>query len=318
MKILVPLNNLEHIDDYIKAGAQEFYMGFYDEKWQEEFGEFGDLNRMSGLKEISNPYNLKEVIEIIKMLKQKGVESYVTFNAGMYSSEQLRYMGEYFNALKQADVDGVIISTMEQTMLANEIGVPAIISTIAGVYNSDIARFYAKNGAKRIILPRDVSMEEIKTIKEELPNMEYEIFMMRNGCTFSDSNCLGLHRKEKCSICSSIKRAKREIVSTKNDFKTMHEAELNDMVYTNEFHNEACGLCAIYDFIKLGITAGKIVGRSDEWQYICRDIGNIRENIDIAKECNSREEFLEKMVFPGDRVVRCKMGLSCYYPEIRF
>ena len=48
--------------------------------------------------------------------------------------------------------------------------------------------------------------------------------------------------------------------------------------------------------MKLGITAGKIVGRSDEWKNICEDIRIIHENVAIARTCKSEEEYLENMI----------------------
>lgn len=318
MKVLAPLNNLEHIDDYMEAGAGEFYIGFFDKEWSDTFGDFADINRMSGFKEISNPYDLDTVLQIVKAIKAKGKEVYITFNSSIYSDEQLVFMKRYFERVKEAGVDGVIVSCIEQVILAREIGVPSVISTISGVYNKDIAIFYQEKGTKRIILPRDLAIAEIEAIKKAAPEAEYEIFMMRNGCSFSDSNCLGLHRKERCSICSSIKHAGKELRLKNNDFHSKNTAELNDMIYNNSFHNYACGLCGIYDFVEMGIAACKIVGRSDEWQYICKDIKIIKDNIDLAKRCGSKEEYLDQMHFPEDRVMMCKLGLSCYYPEVRF
>ncbi len=318
MKVLVPLNNLEHIDDYIEAGAGEFYIGFYDEDWSQRFGEFADINRMSGFKEISNPYDLETVMEIIKDVKSKEKEIYITFNSSLYSGEQLERMKHYFKRLKEASIDGVIVSCIEQVIIAKEIGVPSVISTISGVYNEDIAKFYYEKGAKRIILPRDLAISEIEAIKEAVPGAEYEVFMMRNGCSFSDSNCLGLHRKERCSICSSIKKAGKELLLKDKDFHSRNNMELNDMIYNSSFHNYACGLCSIYQFVKMGIKACKIVGRSDEWQYICQDIRVVKDNIDLVETCNCEKEFLDRMYFPEERVMMCKLGLSCYYPEVRF
>jgi hypothetical protein len=165
---------------------------------------------------------------------------------------------------------------------------------------------------------RTAAADEIESIVKAVPNVEYEVFMRRNGCAFSDANCLGMHRKEMCSICSSIMHADKQMIMQKNDFHTQNAVELNDMIYTNSFHQFACGLCSIYRFVKLGITAGKIVGRCDEWRNICRDIEYMIKNIEIAKTCMSEEEYLEKMIFPEDRNIMCKLGLSCYYPEIRF
>ena len=319
MKALVPLNNTEHIDDYIKAGAGEFYIGFYDKNWEEKFGKYADINRLTGFGENANPYSLDEVIDIINLVKSKGIMIYVTFNASIYAQEQLVQIEEYMKKLKaHTDLDGVIVSCPELVEIAARIGIPPIISTISGVYSSDIAKFYKYLGAKRIILPRDVSIQEIEAITKAVPDVEYEIFMMRNGCRYSDGNCLGFHRSEKPAICSCITGARRDLHLENNDFKTRHQVELNDIIYTQSFHNNACGLCSIYRFVQLGIAAGKIVGRSDEWQYVCRDIELINKNVEIARQCQSEEEYLDKMILPEDSALTCKLGLSCYYPEVRF
>nr|WP_302596764.1 U32 family peptidase [uncultured Cellulosilyticum sp.] len=318
MRALVPLNNVEHVDDYIRCGAGEFYMGFHDEAWRKAFGEFADINRMSGYKQASNPHTFEEVLQIVKDIKAKGKLIYVTFNSSMYSEEQYKFLREYMERLKEVGIDGVIVSSIELVCLAKAVGVPSVVSTIAGVYNREIAKFYAERGAKRIILPRDLSTEEIEQIVKAVPEVEYEVFMMRNGCAFSDANCLGMHRSEMCSICGSLMNADIEMLMQKQDFHTQNAVELNDTLYTKSFHKFACGLCSIYRFVKLGITAGKIVGRSDEWQNICRDIEYMKDNINIAERCDSEKEYLEKMILPEERNVMCKLGLSCYYPEIRY
>lgn len=318
MKALVPLNNVEHIDDYIKAGAGEFYIGFYDEAWCKEFGAYADINRLTGFKEKANPYTLEKVIEIIQSVKEKGVMIYVTFNASVYSQPQLDYIERYMERLKLTNLDGVIVSCPELVGIAKKMGINPIVSTISGVYNSDIVKFYKDLGAKRIILPRDLSLDEIESIIKTVPEVEYEVFMMRNGCRYSDGNCLGFHRNEMNAICSCLNGADRILEHGQNEFKAKHEVELNDIVYTKSFHSYACGICSIYRFVKMGIAAGKIVGRSDEWQYICDDINLIKQNVELARTCRSEQEYLDKMIFPRDSALMCKLGLSCYYPEVRF
>ncbi len=318
MKALVPLNNVEHIDDYIEAGAGEFYLGFYDEAWHDQFGEYADINRLTGFKKNANPYNLEEVINIIEDTKKKGVMMYVTFNASVYSQAQLDYMVRYMKRLKATSLDGVIVSCPELVEMASKQGMNVVVSTISAAYNEDTVKFYRDLGAKRIILPRDLSMYEIESIVKAVPDVEYEVFLMRNGCRYSDGNCLGFHRSEMSAICGCLGGAHRTLQYEKNDFKTRHEVELNDILYTKFFHSNACGLCSVYRFVKMGIAAGKIVGRSDEWQYICRDINLIKQNVEIAKKCESEEEYLDKMILPEDEAMMCKLGLSCYYPEVRF
>lgn len=318
MKVLVPLNRIEHIDDFVDAGANEFYIGFYDKDWDKKFGDFNDINRMSGIKENANSLSFNEILELIKKVKSLGVSLYITFNSSIYAKEQLIFINEYFRMLKLWGCDGVIVSCKELCQMAKDISLPSVISTIAGVYNSDIARFYKNHGAKRIILPRDLSVDEIRNIKVLVPDVEYEVFMMRNGCVFSDSNCLGLHRKEICGICTSVKRIEHSFMIKDRSMKSFEKMNENNQVYSKSFHQYSCGLCSIYDFIQMGISACKIVGRYDEYQYVLEDVRLVHKNIQIASLCKSRDEYLRSMQLPIDSEIMCNLGLSCYYPEIRF
>lgn len=318
MNILVPLNSAEHLDDYMKCGAKEFYIGFYEKEWTQTFGEYADINRLTGFKESANPNNLEQMITVIERIKEKEGIVFVTFNASSYSEKQLEYIRTYFKRLAKTKVDGVIVSCIELVNIAVEEGLTASISTISGIYNSDIGRFYYEHGASRIILPRDLSLEEIGKIKENLPQPEYEVFIMRNGCTFSDSNCLGLHRRELNSFCTCFCGSKSEFLRPIHDFTLRHQMELNHILFNQYYHNMACGICGIYRLLNLGVAACKIVGRSDGWEFVCEDIKVIHENIQLAKECKSEEEYLKRMIFPDNQKEMCKLGLSCYYPEVRF
>lgn len=320
MDILVPLNDKSFLDAYIEAGAKEFYFGFYDEKWNEQFGEYSDINRMSGYKKLANANTFDDIHDIIDSIRKKDAFSYITFNSALYSKEEIKKLKEYISILAENKPDGIIISSPELANLVSQYNIPVVVSTIAGVYNSDIVSFYKDLGVKRVILPRDLTLGEIADIVSSNPDLEYEVFIMRNGCKFSDSNCLGFHRKEMCSICADIDRADDDVIFTKenDNFKNRSNLEYTDMLLKNDFHNYACGLCAIYDFVRMHINAGKVVGRSDDCEAVCEDIKLIRKNIEIAKNSSSKGEYLENMIFPDDRSVMCTNSMSCYYPEIRF
>lgn len=318
MKALVPFNNEDYFEAYSQAGAGEFYIGFYDEAWQMKFGEYADLNRLTGYKESANRYTFEQVLPIIKMVKEKRLSIYVTFNASIYTQEQLDFLERYMPPLHDAGVDGIIVSCPELVEIGKKYRINAVISTIAGIYNSDIAKFYWKLGVERIILPRDLSVDDIEQIVTSVPDVEYEVFMMRNGCTFSDSNCLGLHRFEKSAICATLCNAPSQLTYAAGGFQVKHNIEMNNLLLHNIFHSYACGLCSLYRFVKMGITAGKIVGRTDDFEEVCEDIKLICDNVNIAKQCKSEEEYLEKMRFPSKNMIMCKMGMSCYYPETRF
>ncbi len=317
--ILVPLNNMDYLDAFIQAGADEFYMGFYDDEWIQEFGDYAEINRMSGFKKGANRYSFCEILENIKKIKNKNKSIYITMNSASYSKSKINKIEYYFKMIKEAGATGVIVSTIQEVELANKYSLETVASTLCAIYNNFTSNFFKKIGATRQILPRDISLNEIEDIVKSNPKVRYEVFLMRNGCQFSDSHCLGFHRPEFGSLCGTLNRASLNIISKEKGFKKRHDIELNSILYTQYYHHiSACGLCALYRFVKMGIYAYKIVGRNDMPEGICKDIEIVKKNIEIAKKCKSEDEYLEKMLIQDRSFIGCKKGLGCYYPEVRF
>ena len=319
MNILVPLNSAEAIERYIKAGADELYMGFYDEVWRKRFGEFSDINRMSGFGKYANKYSFREILELISIVKSYGKSAFVTLNANVYEAEQIEYIEEnYLPMLKKVGIDGIIVSDLALGKQIIKYGIKPVASTMCAIYNSDIAEIYKNSGFERIILPRDLSLEEIEMISEKEPELDIEVFFMRNGCIFSDGFCLGMHRPETGSTCALIHNQDKQIYSKLIGFEARHNLEMNDEIYNQIFHHNTCGMCSLYKLKKMGVNALKIVGRADNINNICRDIEITKKNIDIVNGAENEREYLENMIFPHKNLSDCKMGLSCYYPETRF
>lgn len=316
--ILIPINDRSLIDEYIQVGADEFYMGFYDPAWSEMLGEYAEINRMSGFGRAANRYAFDEVCDIVKEIKNKEKKIFITINSADYTASELKYIEKYIKELAVVQADGVIVSTPETCTLAVKHGIEPVASTMCGIFNSDIAIAFRNLGVKRMILPRDLSIAEIEAIVDKVPDVCFEVFLMRNGCQFSDSHCLGFHKKYG-STCAMLNNAKTKMLARKSDFTSRHNIELNNMVYTKGLHKAgACGLCAIYRFVKMNIHSFKIVGRSEIKNGILEDVKTVKENIEIARCCHTEAEYLEKMIMPSSQFIQCKMGLSCYYPEIRF
>ena len=318
MNILVPINNFDDVKIYLERGANEFYMGFYDNKWQDKFGVYGDLNRLTGYGKQANRYSFSQIISIIPKIKSMGGSLFITFNSSMYSGEQLEFIEEYLIELKKTKVDGVIISCPELIKRCEKNNLFCVMSTIAGSYNTDIIKFYQSLGARRVIIPRDVTLKDMEEITKNIDNMEFEVFIMRSGCRYSDSNCLGLHRSENCTLCGTLDLMHEKIVVEKESSEDKKSIMENHTLFKDRFHNDACGLCAIYDFLQMGINACKVVGRKQSNDEIKEDIFLIKKNIDIANHSNNKEQYLSNMIFPKNKDYRCDKGLSCYYPEVRF
>lgn len=319
MKILVPVSRYEYINSYIHAGADELYLGFYDDEWNSIFGEYADINRMSGFSKRANPYSFKEILNIIKEVKAKRKCVFVTMNANGYSKNQIQFMEQnYFPLLREIEADGVILSDINAILAAVKVGLQPVASTMCAIYNADIAKEYYHLGVKRMILPRDLSLEEITNICKKLPEVQFEAFFMRNGCIFSDCYCLGMHRPECGATCTYTRYGTHTYQHNYSRFEDFHDVDVNDYLYRSYFHLDACAMCALYRLNQIGITALKIVGRADDCKSIFRDIELIKKNIEIMYKSSTEEEYLQNMLFPQNFPQKCRMGLSCYYPEIRF
>ena len=314
--ILVPLNDLSMASAYAQAGADEFYLGFYDPAWMNAFGPYVDLNRMSGFGTEANAYSFAEALGGVQLVKELGKKVYLTFNTAAYSARVHGMIAGYFAQLAAYGADGVILSGPELVDAARAVGLEAVASTMCGIYNRHIARFYQDCGMTRMILPRDLSLAEIADIVEAVPGMETEVFLMRNGCVYSDSNCLGMHGMGRGALCGEMKTAQR-IVRCMDEAQVEPAVENSDL-HCHEFHKHACGLCALWDFEQMGVSAYKIVGRGDQTDAILEDIQTVSAELEVARGCTSCEEYLERMLpHPyADQV--CDRGLNCYYPELRF
>lgn len=319
MKVLVPLNSEEHLEEYVEAGADELYVGFYDKEWFETFGEYADINRMSGFKERANRYDFAQMIHLAKRIKELGRSAFITMNANCYSQSQIAFMKEhYFPEIKEAGIDGVICSDIHLMRAAAESGIATVASTMCAIYNSDIAKYFYEAGTRRMILPRDLSLDEIEDVCNSFQDVEYEVFFMRNGCVFADCYCLGMHRRECGATCAFIRNHSKETISDYKSFDEKHALNLNDYLYNEAFHRETCGMCALYRMKVMGISSLKIVGRSDQYKAVCEDIRLAKKNIKIVEQASSEQEYLDHMILPENAKRKCLSGLSCYYPEVRF
>lgn len=317
MRLLVPITSKEDVVEFCSITDNiEFYMGLQIPEWTNKFGASEEFNRMSSFKQSAN-INISEVSEIVK--ESNGKEIFVTLNSSAYSIDQVSFIDEIMAQLSESGITGVILGDVMLVDAAKRHGLKAVASTMMGIYNTDIAKFCVESGFERLILPRDITLAEMSNIVTEVSDVEYECFLMRNGCRYSDSNCLGYHSGRYGAICTYFDRSKIYYGGKASDDFTSHdEAVLNHHIYTQAFHKAACGMCAVWNLIQMRITAGKVVGRADGRKSLETDVKELAENIVIAETCNSRDDYFKQMIMPYHYDTICYQGLNCYYPEARY
>ena len=320
MKILVPFNSEELLDAFVEEGAGEFYMGFYDPAWSEQFGEYSDINRLTLFKETANRYTIDDVARIAGRLHEKDIPLYITLNAPGYRRDQMDYIRASIDKLAESGVDGIILGIPELISYVREKGLKAIASTMCGINNHGLAQLYRDWGMNRVILPRELTAQEITSVMQYVPDLEYEVFLMRNGCRYTDANCLGLHGGEQGALCYSLRTEEAEIIGRNWDGSGWFEEQMRDTheKFCTVYHEFSCGQCAIWRFLQAGVNAVKIVGRLDDMTEVLGDIRLTAANIAIAAGCTSEQAYFERMMMPGSIEDYCRQGMSCYYPEIRW
>ena len=323
MTVLVPLNTFGSLERYKAAGVGEVYMGFHDKAWTNRFGHRADLNRMSGFGLSANPFNFEQMCHQLSRARDLGIHGFVCFNSALYSEEQLDYIKrEYLPDIARSGAQGVIVSGQGLIEPIRETGVDAVISTLAGAFNERLVSHYVERGASRVILPRDLSLAEIQSIVDANPEIEYEVFLMRNGCTFSDSHCWGKHCEGEPSLCLSLRSAGTITWPIDDDPETdklARAAADTELIWARYYHRRTCGMCTLWSFEKLAIAAYKVVGRGDDLDALLFDAALVERNTKLAHRCATEEEFLVRMERPsGPRTLCGYDGLSCYYPDNRY
>lgn len=326
--ILAPANGCGAGRHLVEAGARELYLGFYDPAWDDAF-DGAPLNRMSGFGPEANVLSFGEVLDEAARIRDAATDGalqglYCVFNAMGYTARQEDFIARhYLPRLAAAGFTGVILSGTGLAFEAHACGLATVASTMCAVYNQDLAAWHAAHGIDRVILPRDLSLDDIEGIVRAVPGVSCEAFLMRNGCVFADSHCMGLHRAGRPSLCRTLRgadgwRQESAYVPRPADDWDGRRRD-NHRTWAQRFHLNTCGLCALWRLERLGVDAYKIVGRGDNLDDLAADVALASRNLAIAQTCASEGEYLAAMERPAQiRGLCANEGLSCYYPEVRF
>lgn len=301
MNIMVPVSSKDMVEELCIAGADELYVGIYDERWTRIFGNYEEINRMSSFGKRAN-VTINECKEIIERVHSYGKKVYITFNSAVYTEKQTEYIMSLIEKNNFDKSDGFIISDLGLILKMKKSQYNIILSTMAGLYNSQIIRFYNDMGIQRMIIPRDVQLNNIITLVQKFPQIDFEVFIMRNGCKYADSNCMSYHGRKYGSMCSCIDRQNDSLIFLDESMDAQWRREVydNNMLFTRLFHKKACGLCYVKKLQDIGVATVKVVGRADAEMEVLNDIRSIKKLIE-----NDVDEPISYN--------NCWYGLNCYY-----
>ena len=269
LELLIPASSLEVLKIAVIYGADAVYIG----------GE------AFGLRAKAKNFTLEEMKEGIEFAHAHDCKVYVTANilAHNYDLDGAR---QYFKELKQIGPDALIISDPGMFTIAKE-ELPDIdihISTQANNTNYMTYQFWWKQGAKRVVSARELSLNEIKQIREHIPDeMEIETFMHGAMCMSYSGRCLlssfMAGRDANRGACTHPCRWKYSIVeeSRPGEYMPVYENERGTYIFNSK---DLCMIEHIPEMLNAGIDSFKIEGRMKTALYVATVARTYRLAID--------------------------------------
>lgn len=287
-ELIAPAGNLEKMKTAFAFGADAVYAGIPDFSLRVRINDF-DIK------------GLKEAIEYAHNINKK---IYVTINIFAHNKHLLK-LPAYIRELKKAKPDGIIVSDPGVMQAIKKVWPEAKIhlSTQANCTNKEAAKFWYGQGLKRVVLGREVGLDEIKEIHKNVPKLEIETFVHGAMCMAYSGRCflskLLTGRSANLGDCVQPCRWKYNMkaqsskcrVQSESNFLITPEGRNEELELIEEEHgsyilnsNDLCLIKRIPELIDVGISSFKIEGRAKSVYYLACVVGAYRKAIDIFQE----------------------------------
>jgi len=174
-ELVLPGGDLKRAKIALDFGADAVYVG---------------LNKYS-LRKGEVRFDIPEIGEVVKYAHSLNKKCYVTFNIFGHESH-LDKIKLDIKKIAELRPDAFIVADIGILSLAQRLApqIPVHISTQANVTNSEQVKFYQKLGVKRVVLARELTLEEVKKIHQKVPEMELEVFAHGSMCISYSGRCL--------------------------------------------------------------------------------------------------------------------------------
>lgn len=291
-ELLIPASSLEVLKVAVIFGADAVYIG----------GE------AFGLRAKAKNFTLEEMKEGVEFAHEHNVKVYVTANI-LAHNRDLEGAYEYFEELKDVKPDALIISDPAIFTIAKEVlpDMEIHISTQANNTNYGTFNFWYKQGAKRVVTARELSLEEIKEIRRNIPDdLEIETFVHGAMCISYSGRCLlssfMAGRDANQGACTHPCRWKYSVVeeSRPGQYMPVYENERGTYIFNSK---DLCMIEHIKELVESGIDSLKIEGRMKTALYVATVARTYRMALDDYKE--SEELYRSRLPFYKEEIAKC-------------
>jgi putative protease len=317
MKITTPFDSAKEVKPLIEAGADELYCGVFSSYWERR--------RLlpNARPSIGNLSSFRELETALRITKSYKVPVFLCANSYLNKGAYDSFLKDISLAIKLG-VDGFILSdpTLIHFIKQSDKNSKIILSCLNPCFNSKALEFFSELGVNRVVLDRQLTLGEIKSlsIDAQQANIELEVFIHNIVCRHINGNCLFhklgpellysssstwgclkdrftrkvletiyFHRKKvvKFLFSGSLKlhacrRKYRLEVLKDTDNGFNREKMLESFCLDREF-SYYCAVCSLYFLKKYGISSVKIIGRGLLTPKKIKDVRFVRRYLDELK-----------------------------------
>ncbi|MBR1931556.1 MAG: U32 family peptidase C-terminal domain-containing protein [Lachnospiraceae bacterium] len=294
-ELLIPASSLEVLKTAVIFGADAVYIG----------GE------AFGLRAKAKNFSMEDMAEGIAFAHERGVKVYVTANI-LAHNEDLEGARAYFEELrdmKPQTPDALIISDPGMFAIAKEVWpeVEIHVSTQANNTNYGTYLFWWKQGAKRVVSARELSLQEIRDIRDRIPDeMEIESFVHGAMCISYSGRCLLSNyftgRDANQGACTHPCRWKYAVVeeTRPGEYMPVYENERGTYIFNSK---DLCMIEYIPQLVEAGIDSLKIEGRMKTALYVATVARTYRKAVDDFFE--APEKYQQNMDWYRSEISKC-------------
>lgn len=282
-EILAPAGDMERLQAAVSFGADAVYLA------GQEFG----------MRTSPNNFTQEELVKAVKLAHENDVKVYLTCNT-LPRNDEIDRLPEFIKSVANAGVDAFIVADVGVLQLVKKYApnVDVHISTQAGVVNYLTARTFYELGANRVVLARELTLDDIAEIRAKTDkNLELEVFVHGSMCVSFSGRCLLSSyltgRDANRGDCAQPCRWKYNLVEENRPGQFFPVFEENGGTY---FLNsrDLCMINHIPEVVKAGATSLKIEGRAKSAYYVAVTTNAYRHALELFLENKPFEPWISE------------------------
>lgn len=275
-----------------------------------------------GMRAAPSNFSIDEIQQGVDYAHSRGVRCYLTLNT-LPRNDEIKDLPEFIKAVGETGIDAFIVTDVGSIDLVKEYAPNAElhISVQTGILNYNTANFYYKLGAKRIVLARELSIEEIREIRENTPpDLELETFVHGAICMSVSGRCLLSNyltgRDANRGDCSQPCRWKYHLMEETRPGKFMQVVENDSGSYI--LNAQDMNLIEhIPEIYNAGVCSLKIEGRAKTEYYTAAVTNAYRRAVDgfIESGYSSDYKVAPEIVEETDKISHRVYSTGFYFKE---